>query len=194
MSDATGLVQFMSALGEIASGMQQPSVLSVWRRELLNARDPLHPSRVRTSSRDQRNIISIDDMTHRSFFFGPTKVVAILRLIPTHQRQCSNFELLTACLWRCSQKEMIRGSFVRKAKANVSEEYMHANGGVGTVPCIASFYIAFKNAKGEEGLIIPVCLPFEAMEWFVKELGCILNNHIQPTTGSSNYGFMVSSL
>ena len=40
MSDAIGLVQFTSALGEIACGAHQPSILPVWCRELLNARDP----------------------------------------------------------------------------------------------------------------------------------------------------------
>jgi hypothetical protein len=34
-----------------------------------------------------------------------------------------------------------------------------AIGGVGVIPGITSFYIAFKNAKGEEGSVIPICLP-----------------------------------
>ncbi|KAD3337449.1 hypothetical protein E3N88_32969 [Mikania micrantha] len=40
MSDAQGLVQFMTALGEIAQGATTLSTLPVWRRELLFARDP----------------------------------------------------------------------------------------------------------------------------------------------------------
>lgn len=294
MSDAAGLVQFMSALGEIARGMHQPSILPVWRRELLNARDP---PRVTCTHREYEQvpdtkgtIIPLDDMAHRSFFFGPTEVAAIRRLIPPHQRQCSNFELLTACLWRCrtialqpERDEEVRilcivnarakfdpplptgyygNAFafpvavtsagklcenplgyalelVRKAKADVTEEYMHsladlmvtngrphftvvrsylvsdvtragfgevdfgwgkavyggpAKGGVGAIPGVASFYIPFKNAKGEEGLVIPVCLPSEAMERFVKELDNVLNNHIQPTKGGSKSGFIISSL
>ncbi|XP_020235949.1 benzyl alcohol O-benzoyltransferase [Cajanus cajan] len=294
MSDAAGLVQFMSALGEIARGMHQPSILPVWRRELLNARDP---PRVTCTHREYEQvpdtkgtIIPLDDMAHRSFFFGPTEVAAIRHLIPPHQRQCSNFELLTACLWRCrtialqpERDEEVRilcivnarakfdpplptgyygnafafpvavtsaGNLcenplgyalelVRKAKADVSEEYMHsladlmvtngrphftvvrsylvsdvtragfgevdfgwgkavyggpAKGGVGAIPGVASFYIPFKNAKGEEGLVIPVCLPSEAMERFVKELDNVLNNHIQPTKGGSKSGFIISSL
>ncbi|KAK7393760.1 hypothetical protein VNO78_22324 [Psophocarpus tetragonolobus] len=181
MSDAAGLVQFMSAVGEIARGRQEPSVAPVWRRELLNARDP---PRVTCTHREYEEvedtkgtIIPLDDMAHRSFFFGPAEVSAIRRLIPPEQRQCSNFEVLTACLWRCRTLALqvekdeevriicivnARGKFepplprgyygnafafpvavttagklcenplgyalelVRKAKADVTEEYMHS--------------------------------------------------------------------
>ncbi|KAJ1411459.1 Transferase [Sesbania bispinosa] len=290
MSDAAGLVLFMSALGEIARGMNGPSIPPVWRRELLNARDP---PRVTCTHREYEQvpdtkgtIIPLDDMTHRSFFFGPKEVFAIRGLLPPHLRQCSNFEILTACLWRCrtialqpeSDEEVriicivnagakfdpplpsgyygnafafpvavttARKLFenplgyalelVRKAKADVTQEYMHsladlmvtngrphftvvrsylvsdvtragfgevdfgwgkpvyggpAKGGVGAIPGVASFYIPFKNAKGEEGLVIPVCLPSDAMERFVKELDNMLNNHVHP----AKRGFIVSSL
>lgn len=282
MSDAAGLVQFMSALGEMARGMAEPSIEPVWRRELLNARDP---PRVTCTHREyekvEGTVIPFDDMAHRSFFFGPTELSAIRRLIPSHHRHCSNFEVLTACLWRCRTKALqpdtheevrilcivnARSKFepplptgyygnafafpvavttagklcenplgyalelVRKAKADVTEEYMHsladlmvtkgrphftvvrsylvsdvtragfenvdfgwgkavyggpAKGGVGAIPGVASFYIPFKNAKGEEGLVIPVCLPSEAMDRFVKELDTVLNNHIQPSPNST---------
>ncbi|KAJ1392974.1 Transferase [Sesbania bispinosa] len=290
MSDAAGLALFMNALGEIARGMDEPSIPPVWRRELLNARDP---PRVTCTHREYEQvpdtkgtIIPLDDMAHRSFFFGPKEVSAIRGLLPLHLRQCSNFEILTACLWRCrtialqpdSDEEVrlicivnARAKFdpplpsgyygnafafpvavttavklfenplgyalelVRKAKADVTQEYMHsladlmvtngrphftavrsylvsdvtragfgevdfgwgkpvyggpAKGGVGTIPGLASFYIPFKNAKGEEGLVIPVCLPSDAMERFVKELDNMLNNHVQP----AKRGFIVSSL
>ncbi|KAK7243183.1 hypothetical protein RIF29_37972 [Crotalaria pallida] len=293
MSDAAGLVQFMTAVGEVAKGASQPSTLPVWRRELLNARVP---PRVTCTHREYEEvpdnkgtIIPLDDMAHRSFFFGPTEVAAIRRLLPSHQRQCSNFEILTACLWRCrtialqpdNDEEFriicivnSRAKFnpplpqgyygnafafpvavttagklrenhlgyalelVRKAKADVTEEYMHsvadlmvtkdrphftvvrsylvsdvtragfgevdfgwgkavyggpAKGGVGAIPGVASFYIPFKNAKGEEGLVIPLCLPSDAMERFVKELDKLLlinnNDHLKP-----KLGFIVSAL
>ena len=295
MSDAAGLVQFMSALGEIARGRQEPSIPPVWRRELLNARDP---PRVTCTHREYEHvpdtkgtIIPLDHMAHRSFFFGPSEVAAIRSLIPQTDQRCSNFEVLTACLWRCrtialqpDKDEEVRilcivnarskfdpplpsGYYgnacafpvavttagklcdnplgyalelVRKAKADVTEEYMHsvadlmvtkgrphftvvrsylvsdvtragfgniefgwgkavyggpAKGGVGAIPGVASFYIPFKNAKGEEGLVIPVCLPSEAMERFQKELDCVLNHHIvQPSAIAPNSRFIVSSL
>ncbi|XP_061356734.1 benzyl alcohol O-benzoyltransferase-like isoform X2 [Gastrolobium bilobum] len=78
MSDAAGLVQFMTALGEIARGMHKPSILPVWCREILNARDP---PRVTCTHREYEQIpdtkgtiIPLDDMAHRSFFFGPTEI------------------------------------------------------------------------------------------------------------------------
>ncbi|KAI3826211.1 hypothetical protein L1987_00256 [Smallanthus sonchifolius] len=40
-------------------------------------------------------------MERRSFFFGPTQIIAIRRFVPTHLQICSTFEVLTACLWRC---------------------------------------------------------------------------------------------
>ena len=295
MSDAAGLVQFMKALGEIARGAREPSILPVWSRELLNARKQ---PRVTYTHREydqvldtKGTIIPLDDMAHRSFFFGPTEVASLRRLIPNHLRRCSTFEVLTACLWRCrtiavqpdSDEEVriicivnARNKFeppmptgfygncfafpvavttagklcknplgyalelVRKAKADVTQEYMQsladllvlkgrphftvvrsflvsdvtragfgevdlgwgkavyggpAKGGVGAIPGVASFYIPFTNAKGEEGLVIPLCLPAEAMERFVKELNDMLNNNVeQPTWDGQNSKFIISSM
>ncbi|WJX10659.1 Benzyl alcohol O-benzoyltransferase [Trifolium repens] len=296
MSDAAGLTRFMSALGEISCGLKEPSIAPVWHRELLNARDP---PRVTCTHREYEQIadtkgtiIPLDDMAHRSFFFGPTEVASIRALLPPHQQKQSNFEILTACLWRCrtialqpDNDEEVRiicivnarekfnpplpngyygNTFafpvavttagklienplgyalelVKKAKADVTEEYMHsvadlmviknrphftvvrsflvsdvtraafgevdfgwgkafyggpAKGGVGAIPGVASFYIPFKNAKGETGLVIPVCLPNQAMERFVKELDNVLKNNInQPTMiGGQKSSFIISSL
>lgn len=105
MSDAAGLVQFMAAVGEIARGAHAPTVPPVWQRELLAAR---LPPRVTCTHREydevadtKGTIVPLDDMAHRSFFFGPTEVAALRRLVPAKLRHCSTFEILTACLWRC---------------------------------------------------------------------------------------------
>ncbi|KAL1346516.1 hypothetical protein HN51_020151 [Arachis hypogaea] len=293
MSDAAGLVQFMNAVAEIARGAREPSVQPVWRRDLLNAR--VQP-RITCNHREYEQvpdtkgtIIPLDDMAHRSFFFGPSEFSAIRRLLPPHQQRCSDFEILTACLWRWrtialqpdNEEEVriicivnARAKFnpplptgyygnafafpvavtsagklrenplgyavelVRKAKADVTEEYMHsiadlmvlkgrphftvvrsylvsdvtragfgevdfgwgkaayggpAKGGVGAIPGVASFYIPFTNAKGERGLVIPICLPSEAMDRFVQELESILNNSHRVTVTSASR-FISSSL
>ncbi|KAK4275927.1 hypothetical protein QN277_018937 [Acacia crassicarpa] len=39
-----------------------------------------------------------------------------------------------------------------------------------------TFYVGYTNSKGEEGRIVPVCLPQESMEKFTKELDLLLNN------------------
>ncbi|KAG6571216.1 Benzyl alcohol O-benzoyltransferase, partial [Cucurbita argyrosperma subsp. sororia] len=105
MSDASGLVQFMMAVGEMARGASTPSVRPVWQRALLNARDPPELSCVHREYDEVADIngtiIPLDDMAHRSFFFGPSEIACIRNALPTHLRQSSSFEILTACLWRC---------------------------------------------------------------------------------------------
>ncbi|CAA7406454.1 unnamed protein product [Spirodela intermedia] len=45
-----------------------------------------------------------------------------------------------------------------------------AMGGVGAIPGLASFYIPVRNSQGEEGIVVPLCLPAEAMERFAAEM------------------------
>ncbi|KAL2252575.1 UNVERIFIED_CONTAM: Benzyl alcohol O-benzoyltransferase [Sesamum indicum] len=40
-------------------------------------------------------------MVHCSFFFGAAEISALRRLLPSHIRSYTSFELLTACVWRC---------------------------------------------------------------------------------------------
>ncbi|CAH9054385.1 unnamed protein product [Cuscuta epithymum] len=107
ISDAFGLVQFMTAIAEIARGSRSPSVLPVWKRELLDARKPPRPATAYTHHEydqvpdSKGTIMPLDDMVHRSFFFGPTEVAALRRLLPNDLRRCSTFDIVTACLWRC---------------------------------------------------------------------------------------------
>ncbi|KAI3743375.1 hypothetical protein L1987_61082 [Smallanthus sonchifolius] len=93
MSEAAGLVQFMSGLGEIARGAT--STLPVWQRELLCSSDrPLV-----TFSTHQ--VPDTKDMKQKSFFFTINDISAFRRLVPIHLQSCSTFEMLTACIWRC---------------------------------------------------------------------------------------------
>ncbi|KAI3696803.1 hypothetical protein L6452_29362 [Arctium lappa] len=104
MSDAHGFRQFMTALGEMARGAQVPSILPVWQRELLFARDPPHVTFAHREYEEGTNNITttgMDEMTEKSFFFGPTEVASIRRLVPQNLKSCSTFEVLAACLWRC---------------------------------------------------------------------------------------------
>ncbi|KAJ9559243.1 hypothetical protein OSB04_013857 [Centaurea solstitialis] len=105
MSDAPGLAQFMTALGELAQGASRPSTLPVWQRELLCARDP--PCVTCTHHEydlvedTKGTIIPLDDMTHRSFFFGPAELATFRKFLPPNLQKCTNFEVLTACIWHC---------------------------------------------------------------------------------------------
>ncbi|XP_022148633.1 benzyl alcohol O-benzoyltransferase-like [Momordica charantia] len=274
MSDAFGLVQFMTAVAEMGRAERAPSVLPVWQRALLNARDPPTVTCIHHEYDEvaivRGTIISFNDMVHRSFFFNPSKISVIRKTLPAHLRHCSFFEVLTAYLWRLrtislppDPKEEMRllctvnsrskfnpplpsgyygnaftfpvalttaaklchnplgyaVGLVRKAKAEVTEEYIKsvadlmvtkgrphfsvvgsylvsdvtragfeevhfgwgkavyggpAKGGVGPIPNLASFYVPFKNSKGEKGILVPLCLPTPAMERFVAELDASL--------------------
>ncbi|XP_021753472.1 benzyl alcohol O-benzoyltransferase-like [Chenopodium quinoa] len=292
MADAPGLVQFMNAVAELARGAQSPSIKPAWERHHLCARDPPRATcehREYEEVADTKGtIIPLDDMVHKSFFFGPTEIAALKRFVPPHVKS-STFEILTACLWRCrtialqpDPEEIVRimcifnarpllnpplpsgyygNAFafpvaissasklsnnpigyalelVKKTKAAVSHEYMQsladlmvlkgrphftvvrtfvvsdvtragfadldygwglpayggpAKGGVGAIPGVASFYIPFKNGKGEKGIVIPLCLPSNAMEIFVKELNGLLSGNPEHPIGRSGSTTFISS-
>lgn len=108
MSDAFGIVQLLNAIGEIARGAHAPSILPVWRRELLCARNP---PRI-TCSHNEYGVNNNDHhlsespgvphaIAHRSFILGPKELSNIRKWIPSHLRPCSTFEAVSACLWRC---------------------------------------------------------------------------------------------
>ena len=276
MSDATGLVQFMSALGEIARGAHQPSILPVWCRELLNASDPPCV----TWPRDYEELFDYDNkeysipimenLVYRSFFFGPNEISSIRSQVPHHLLEsCTKFEIITAFLWRCRTVAIqpndddkvglvyavnVRSKFnpplpkgyygnaialpmamvtaeelrrspisyalglVKKMKGEVTEEYMRSfadfmtikgrpsfkqegsywvsdvtrvgfgdvdfgwgkalfGGPMNAYPDL-SFYIAYNNKQGQEGIVISFCLPSKAMERFVKELERMLKTRL----------------
>lgn len=107
MSDAPGLVQFMTALGEVARGASVPSIRPVWKRELLLARDPprvscVHHNYLQLHDDDKRGSIdSMAELETHCFFFGPEDMACLKKQTPHPARKCSNFDVLTACLWRC---------------------------------------------------------------------------------------------
>ena len=275
MSDAAGLVQFMMAMGEMARGACAPSILPVWQRHLLQARDPTQVTCTHREYDDMASTVVVpiplnDGMAHRTIFFGSTEVSALRRFMPHHLKQCSTFELLIACLWRCRTMALLtnpqeevrvlcivnaRDKFnpplpngyygnvfafsvalttagklcknplgytvelLKKAKNNVTEEYLRsvidlmmikgrphfygvgsyvvsnvtragfgevdfgwgkpfyggpAKGEVGAIPGVSGFYIPSKNCKGENGIVVPISLPVQAMERFGNQLDILL--------------------
>jgi hypothetical protein len=113
LGDAVGLRLFINAWAEMARGVNQPSILPVWRREILIARDPPH---ITCNHREYEQIIlpsntiikEEDTITtiHQSFFFTPAHIAAIRCLVPLHLRQCTTFDLIAACYWRCRTKAL----------------------------------------------------------------------------------------
>ncbi|CAK7336970.1 unnamed protein product [Dovyalis caffra] len=276
MSDAQGVVQFLTTLGEMASGASAPFIPPVWERHVFNASDPprvtcSHPEYDEVPD-TKGTMIPLHEMVHRSFFFGPSEISAIRKLVPPDlSHGSSTFEILSAFLWKYrtiavqpeANEEMrlmcavnARGKhnlvevpagyygngfvvpaavaaagelsrnplsyalkLVRKAKENVTEEYIRsvaslmvirgrphitvvntfvvsdlrharfqevdfgwgkavytavASGVVEGTPGFISFYNPFTNKKGENGVMIPFCLPAPAMEKFVEELDGML--------------------
>ncbi|OAY44535.1 benzyl alcohol O-benzoyltransferase [Manihot esculenta] len=296
VSDAPGFVQFMSGVAEMARGKQAPSVLPVWERHVLNARSPPRVTcihREYDEVEDNKSTCSaripfpLHDIVDKSFFIELSSLSTLRRFAPPHLQECSNFQILTACLWKCrtialqpnpkQEMRMIclnnaRRKFnpsilpegyygngfvlsttvataeeitqnpigfalklVRKAATGMSREYlqsvadlmvikgrpqMHEEGSyvvsdvrhagfgevdfgwgkavyggpVRAIPIIASFLVPFENKKGEKGIVIPICLPSQAMERFAKELNNLLEG-IQLIHGHmSRSSHIISSL
>ncbi|KAI4310459.1 hypothetical protein MLD38_035437 [Melastoma candidum] len=63
-----------------------------------------------------------------------------------------------------------------------------AVGVIGARPGTSSFYIPYKNGKGEEGMVVPMCLPAAAMDRFEGELNAALgrNKRNDPATKSES--------
>lgn len=59
---------------------------------------------------------------------------------------------------------------------------------------MASFYIPYRNKTGEQGIVVPVCLPAFAMENFVKELDCMLKNNIDLLVHDSTSLYIKSAM
>lgn len=104
MADGAGLAQLLKAIGEMARGILVPSVKPVWERELLMARDPPHATCVDHGYEEvpSTNVKSKGDrdMIHGQFFFGPAEMSTLRNHVPSHLRNCSTFDIVTACLWR----------------------------------------------------------------------------------------------
>ncbi|XP_047325963.1 benzyl alcohol O-benzoyltransferase-like [Impatiens glandulifera] len=107
MCDGIGLVQFLTAVGELARGRSPPSVQPVWERKLLSARDPprvtcIHPEYDELV--DAGGGAPLEDLVHRSFFFGSSEMEKLKQLVPSPEqlgRHFTSYDLMTACIWRC---------------------------------------------------------------------------------------------
>ncbi|XP_031104663.1 benzyl alcohol O-benzoyltransferase-like [Ipomoea triloba] len=272
MGDGYGLFHFMNTIAEIARGVETPTFQPVWQREYFSARNPpritcTHYEYEEEPTDSMVTNIPLDNLVHRSFFFGPKEISALRSSLPPHLRKCSTVEILTALLWRCRTNALgfnpdeevrvlllINARFrfkdtplpsgytgnafaypgakttagkltknplgyavelVSSIKRCFSEEYMQSvvdlmvlkgrppfhvagsfimsdltrykvldvdygwgkavyngppHGGATDVPGVATFHVPHKNNKGENGTLIPMCLPAFAMDKFVNEL------------------------
>ncbi|KAG9453370.1 hypothetical protein H6P81_006274 [Aristolochia fimbriata] len=123
MMDGSGIAQFLGAVAEIARGAKTPSILPVWEREMITAREPPRvththheylnlstPAATTISSLNNsssivakynNNINNNTDHIVSSFFFGKAQISALRNRLPPHLKDTSSrFEIITACLWR----------------------------------------------------------------------------------------------
>ncbi|KAF7826175.1 benzyl alcohol O-benzoyltransferase [Senna tora] len=106
ISDGPGLVQFLKALSQIANGAPKPSILPLWHRHLLSARNPPQITRIHHEYHQLPFTITSTPsnnhhILHRTFFFGASQIASLRRLLPLHLARSSNFDLIATCLWRC---------------------------------------------------------------------------------------------
>nr|CAB3490517.1 unnamed protein product [Digitaria exilis] len=172
MADAQGLIQFLGAMAELARGALAPTVPPVWERELLEGRSRPQAAIVEDDMDEVPDCcdingssssikLSVDNkMSLCSLFFGPREIAAIpAQLLPDIQKHVSNFDIIAGWLWK----------FGTVAMAPDSNEVMSlvmavdARGRKTTK--------AADNTGGEDGIVVPVCLPAPAMNRLVEEMG-----------------------
>jgi len=123
MTDALGIFYFLNTIGEIARGANEPSYRPVWKREILNARDPPRVTCVHheydTTVGTEATMDTHADLIDKSFFFGFQEIDCIRKHLPSHLQSSSTFEVLIACIWKCrtiaiehNPNEMLRVSYM----------------------------------------------------------------------------------
>uniref|UniRef100_A0A0E0DMA6 Uncharacterized protein n=1 Tax=Oryza meridionalis TaxID=40149 RepID=A0A0E0DMA6_9ORYZ len=111
ITDAAGVAQFMTAVGEFARGLPgAPTVKPVWaRRELLSARRPPprdvatrhHPEYEPVPDATRDKFSPSDALVHRPFF-GRREIATLHALAPPSlASRSSRFDLIAAFMWRC---------------------------------------------------------------------------------------------
>ncbi|KAF3447689.1 hypothetical protein FNV43_RR08392 [Rhamnella rubrinervis] len=192
MCDEFGLFQFLNTLAEMAQGAQVPSIPPVWQRELLVAR---LPPRVTCTHHEYPQDIPAclwKCRTH-ALKVDPQEVVRVSLFVTARGKQHG----LSLPLGYYGNAFAFPAAV---SKAGIYAKPVGICGGVGEEgqsrdeprvhkissrsygdqratalyrPAMAfpriSYYVKNKN-KGEDGILVPMCLPFLAMERFQQEL------------------------
>ena len=115
IADGFGMIQFMMAVAELTVGEAFPSLLPVWKRELLSTAH-ISPSPTTYPNPAYQPLLNSLDFTsddlmlstppHRMiaeyFVFGHSEVATLRSHLPGYLADsATSFELLTAAMWRC---------------------------------------------------------------------------------------------
>ena len=108
MCDAPGMIHFLNAIINMAQGLSRPSLQPIWQRELLNARNPprithMHYEYEEVINTKDTLLMAMDknNLVHPLFFFGPKEIRELWNKLPASLGDCTTFEVLAACVWRC---------------------------------------------------------------------------------------------
>jgi hypothetical protein len=119
IADGFGMVQFVRSVAELARGEPEPSILPVWKRDILKAgcspslithldlddaayNKPSPNNDLQHKSDDVMLSTPIEDMVVQYFLFGPREIATLRSHLRGHlANSATSFELLTAVMWRC---------------------------------------------------------------------------------------------
>lgn len=113
IADGFGMAQFIKAIADLARGEAAPTILPVWKRELLTASSlppvthlyPVYESVLNglgCTTDDPMLSTPPESMVVQYFLFGPREISTLRSHIPGYLAQSTTiFELLTAVMWRC---------------------------------------------------------------------------------------------
>ncbi|TVU50657.1 hypothetical protein EJB05_02036, partial [Eragrostis curvula] len=114
VADGFGMIQLMITIAELACGATVPSILPVWKRELLctphspfpiTYPEPLYEPLLNSLDSPSEDIMLStppEHMVSECFLFGPRDVATLRSYIPEHiATSTTSFELLTGVMWRC---------------------------------------------------------------------------------------------
>ncbi|KAL5831717.1 hypothetical protein ACOSQ4_017071 [Xanthoceras sorbifolium] len=149
MCNAPGLFQFLKTIKEMICGADQPSLMPVWQRNILNARAPQvscfhHEYNTTDIDNLNDNVVPTVPMDHKSFNFGPKEItphenVRVSYLVNVRGKQY-NMQLppgyygnAFAFLAACSKAGLLTKNplgyaveLVKQANAQMSEEYIRS--------------------------------------------------------------------
>ncbi|KAG2620469.1 hypothetical protein PVAP13_3NG100471 [Panicum virgatum] len=243
MADAQGLTQFLGAVAELARGAHAPSVLPVWKRELLEGRNQQQPALVHDKLGElplhlQKRATKFDTISSWIWKFrnvalapDPDGVMVPMVVVNARGRNTAgvgipigyygNAFLCPVAISTAGELSTNPLSYaielVKKAKNQVDMEYMRSTADLivlrrgqstriiagmysladarrarfqdldfGWGKPLVSFLLPYKNTNGEDGIVVPMCLPGPAMDRLVEEMSKLLHQpHVFPVKRSA---------
>ncbi|KAG6791902.1 hypothetical protein POTOM_001036 [Populus tomentosa] len=194
--EALGIFYFLNTIGEIARGANEPSYRPVRKREILNAREPPRVTCAHheydTTAGTEATMDTHAHLIDKSFFFGFQEVDCIRKHLPSHLQSSSTFE--------GRPHYSTAGHFIVADSSRVPfREFDFGWGkpvyaGVAKAAPNTSFCERFKKSTGEDGILIQMSLPLQAMDRFQKELAKFTGERPMHVTGDKKHTIIKSML